>query len=154
MNLKSSSDNISHQIGRQSSKASKGTVKVETDKGWLRIRFTYQKKRYAFAIGLPDTSLNRKVAQEKARKIELDILSDNFDLTLKKYKPSKTQNKDLSKLLNAESLVRQFINNKAKTISTPRSLEKYQTVLKHLQNFQCRNEKKKMMGKKKEKKSR
>ena len=74
------------EIGRQK-KAAKGTIKIKVDKGWLRLRFTYQGKRYSIALGLTDSRLNKEIAADKARKIELDILSGNFDETLAKYKP-------------------------------------------------------------------
>ena len=74
------------ETGRQK-KAAKDTIKIEVDKGWLRLRFTYQGKKYAIALGLIDSRLNKESAADKARKIELDILSGNFDETLAKYKP-------------------------------------------------------------------
>ncbi|WP_199316571.1 hypothetical protein [Chroococcidiopsis sp [FACHB-1243]] len=37
------------QVGRRA-KASKGTVKIENDKGWLRLRFSFQGRRYAFPL--------------------------------------------------------------------------------------------------------
>jgi integrase len=36
---------------------------------------------------LPDTPDNRKLAESRARQIELDILSNNFDTSLAKYRP-------------------------------------------------------------------
>jgi len=36
---------------------------------------------------LPDSKVNRTVAEQKARQIELDIASGNFDESLRKYKP-------------------------------------------------------------------
>ena len=125
--------------GRRQGKSSKYSVKIENDKGWLRIRFTHQHKRYAFAIGLPDTQLNRRVAADKAHKIELDILSDNFDPTLEKYKPRRDNQKSSGNLLAANDIFPQFIEDRAKTVSTPRSLEKYQLVFKHLQSFVIKN---------------
>lgn len=65
-------------IGRQKKKA-KGTVKIESDKGQLRLRFTHAGKRRTFALGLPDTSINRKFAEQKARQVELDIISGNVE---------------------------------------------------------------------------
>jgi integrase len=66
----------------------KGDVKVNSDKGWLRLVWTYQSKRYFLTLGLPDNKTNLKVAQSRATQIQMDIVSDNFDLTLAKYKPS------------------------------------------------------------------
>ena len=120
-------------IGRQKKKP-KGTVKVESDKGWLRLRFTHAGKRRAFALGLPDTDINRKFAEQKARQIELDILSSNFDSSLQKYKPQKTSEEIQANLITAEELILKFIEYKSKFVSSPRSLEKYQTVLTHLKS--------------------
>ena len=38
-------------------------------------------------LGLPDTPLNQKVAEAKAKLIESDITLDRFDVSLAKYKP-------------------------------------------------------------------
>ena len=124
-------DVIGRQSGRQKRKA-KGTVKIESDKGWLRLRFTHTGKRRAFALGLPDTIINRKFAEQKARQIELDILSNNFDFTLQKYKPQKTKEETEADLVTAQELILKFIEYKSKFVSSSRSLEKYQTVLTHL----------------------
>jgi integrase len=125
---------VGRQSGREKKKA-KGTVKIESDKGWLRLRFTHAGKRRAFALGLPDTNINRKFAEQRARQIELDILSSNFDTTLQKYKPQKTQEEIATDPLTVEELIARFIEYKSKFVSSPRSLEKYQTVLTHLQSF-------------------
>jgi integrase len=65
-------------------------VRVENANGRLRLRFTHNGRRYVVAVGLPDSKVNRLVAQQKAAQIELDIASGNFDVTLSKYKPPKT----------------------------------------------------------------
>jgi integrase len=117
-----------------SQKASKGTVSIESDDGRLRLRFRHAGKRYAIAIGLPDTTLNRNAAEQRARQIELDILSGNFDETLVKYKPSKAQ---LKANLTIADLLEKFILFKSKQVYK-RSLEKYQAVLSHLNNYKLR----------------
>ncbi len=127
-------DTSGRQSGRQKKKA-KGTVKIESDKGWLRLRFTHGGKRRAFALGLPDSNINRKFAEQKARQIELDILSSNFDTTLLKYKPQKTQEEIEAELITTEELILKFIVYKSKFVSSPRSLEKYQSVLTHLKSL-------------------
>ncbi len=60
----------------------KRIVQVGADKGWLRLKWIYQEKRYALTLGLPDSNVNKTVAQQKAHQIELDIASGHFDLTL------------------------------------------------------------------------
>ncbi|MGB3496357.1 MAG: DUF3596 domain-containing protein [Elainellaceae cyanobacterium] len=68
-------------------KASKGSVQIKTSNGRLQLVFSYQGKRRYLSLGFDDTVQNRKLAELKARQIELDILSGNFDSTLLKYKP-------------------------------------------------------------------
>jgi len=67
-------------------KASKGSVQVLNSNGRLQLRFRFAAKRHYLSLGLPDTKPNRKLAELKAREIELDILSGHFDETLAKYK--------------------------------------------------------------------
>ncbi|BAU44447.1 Arm DNA-binding domain-containing protein [Leptolyngbya sp. O-77] len=69
------------------SKASKGTVQIITSNNRLQLRFRYGGKRHYLSMGLSDTPLNRKAAEQRANQIELDIISGNFDSTLEKYKP-------------------------------------------------------------------
>lgn len=68
-------------------KASKGSVQIITSNGRLQLRFRFAGKRYYLSIGLPDSPEGRKLAEMKAREIELDIISGNFDPTMAKYKP-------------------------------------------------------------------
>lgn len=71
-------------------KLPKGSVGVESFRERLRLRLPRQiyggRQKY-FSLGLADTPENRKVAELKARQIELDIISNNFDATLAKYRP-------------------------------------------------------------------
>jgi integrase len=73
------------------SKASKGTVKVKNSNDRLQLVFSYGGKRHYLSTGFTDTDSHRKLAEMKARQIELDILSGNFDPTLEKYKPPKVE---------------------------------------------------------------
>ncbi|MGG6269168.1 Arm DNA-binding domain-containing protein [Leptolyngbya sp. AN03gr2] len=112
-------------------KTPKGTVKTEADKGWLRLRFTYQGKRRAFAIGLPDTKTNRAIAQQTATQIELDIKSGHFDPTLARYKPQKQAEIEQSPQLTVIALFRNFMEYKAKEV-TPKTMEKYRATCNYL----------------------
>lgn len=100
------------------------------DKGWLRLRWTYQGKRYALTLGLPDSNLNRTVAPQKAHQIELDIASGHFDPSLKRYKP---QYQRLSQI-SAVNLFRLFTEEKAKQVYQ-RSLEKYWATINYLVEY-------------------
>jgi integrase len=103
----------------------KGDVKVNSDKGWLRLVWTYQSKRYFLTLGLPDNKTNLKVAQSRATQIQLDILSDNFDLTLAKYKPTPALQE--IKQLTLMELFERFKGFKEKQVDA-RTLEKYISV--------------------------
>lgn len=121
---------IGRKIGRQP-KSQKGSVSISTDKGYLRLRWTHQDNRHTLTLGLPEGKVNRTVAQQKARQIELDILSGNFDATLKKYKPESTRFRSPVTVLG---LFDSFIDFKANRISN-RTLDKYRAVVKHLRDF-------------------
>ena len=68
-------------------KASKGSVQIKISNGRLQLVFSHAGKRHYISLGFDDTHQNRKLAELKARQIDLDILSGNFDSTLAKYKP-------------------------------------------------------------------
>jgi len=67
-------------------KASKGSVQIKVSNGRLQLVFSFEGKRHYISTGFSDTSANRRAAEMKARQIELDIVSGNFDFTLAKYK--------------------------------------------------------------------
>ncbi len=69
-------------------KAAKGSVQVIVSNDRLQLRFRFGGKRHYLSLGFPDSKATRKLAEQKAREIELDILSGNFDLSLAKYRPA------------------------------------------------------------------
>jgi integrase len=111
-------------------KAAKGTVVVQVFKERLRLCWSYLGKRYFLYIGLPDSKVNRTVAEQKARQIELDIASGNFDESLGKYKPQQP------KYTNAtvDDLYKRFMAHKAADISD-RTPENYRAAFKYLSTF-------------------
>ncbi|AKG21189.1 Arm DNA-binding domain-containing protein [Calothrix sp. 336/3] len=48
-------------------------------------------KRHYLSTGYTDSKANRKLAEMKARQIELHILCNNFDVTLERYRPQSQQ---------------------------------------------------------------
>jgi integrase len=72
-------------------KASKGTVQIKTSNERLQLVFSFGGKRHYLSTGFTDTKANRKLAEMKAKQIELDILCNNFDITLARYKPQSQQ---------------------------------------------------------------
>jgi integrase len=68
-------------------KAGKGTVKIKVSNDRLQLVFSVAGQRCYLSLGVPDTAINRRLAESKAAQIELDILSGHFDATLEKYQP-------------------------------------------------------------------
>lgn len=116
---------------RTKKKAPKGTVVVQVFKDRLRLCWSYLGKRYYLYIGLPDSKINRTVAEGKARWIEGDVATGNFDSTLKKYK-SESQLKRSQ--VSIVKLFQQFTQEKAKGVY-PRTLEKYRATLNYLSEY-------------------
>lgn len=74
---------------KPSGKRTKGSVGVEATQGRLRFRLPrelYGGKQKYMALGLDDTPLNREIATQRAREMELDIKLNRFDPTLDKYR--------------------------------------------------------------------
>jgi integrase len=111
-------------------KAAKGSVQVKAVKGRLRLVWSFQSQRYFLSLEMEDSPLSRKVAEAKAKLIEADLLTGNFDLSLDKYKPE-AQRK--SSILVPE-LVESFLKQKAKQVSK-RTMEKYRAFGSHPQRF-------------------
>ena len=109
----------------------KGKVKIEADKGWLRIRFSHLGKRHAFTLGMPDNKINRTAAQSTVTRIELDILSGNFDPTLRKYKPEKVVDAYRQDRETVTALYQRWMAHKAKEVS-PKTMEKFRATLTYL----------------------
>ncbi|MEL6763634.1 MAG: DUF3596 domain-containing protein [Cyanobacteria bacterium J06607_6] len=64
----------------------KGAVSIESYRGFLRLRWRLHGERYTINLGLPDDAINQQIAVQKAHTIKMDIISGNFDSTLKKYR--------------------------------------------------------------------
>jgi integrase len=117
---------------------SKGLVAVEAFRDRLRLRLPRQlfggKQKY-LSLGLPDSVLNRRVAESKAKLIESDIAMERFDPTLKKYQPqsyeapSRTSDAPVISELSIVQLWERYFAHKKSTL-------KAKTINKH-ENFTC-----------------
>lgn len=71
-------------------KKQKGSIGIESFQGRLRLRLPRQlyggRQRY-LTLGLSDTPDHRKFADLKAKQIEFDLLTGQFDESFRKYKP-------------------------------------------------------------------
>jgi integrase len=118
-------------------KASKGSVQIITSNNRLQLRFRFAGKRHYVSLGLPETKENRKLAEMKAREIELDILAGHFDETLAKYKPQSTlsvASPDITpKLTPALPELWQKYCDARKTGKSPATVRMYGWVANHLE---------------------
>jgi integrase len=118
----------------------KTKIHVQERGGWLKLRWSYQGKRYDFALGLPEGTINRKVAENKASEIELDIATGNFDPTLDKYKSIGQIQAQVEQAERAKSeftvtvLFQKFMEHKAKEVY-PQTLIKYEATLQRIKDF-------------------
>ena len=109
-------------------RALKGEIALHVDKGWLRLRWNHQGKRYVMAVGLVDTPGNRALAEAKGAVIRAAILSQQFDKSLVKYRY------EASDSLTVVELYQKFVDWKRRQV-TKRSLDKYLGLKSHLQTY-------------------
>ncbi|MEM6433221.1 MAG: tyrosine-type recombinase/integrase [Cyanobacteria bacterium P01_D01_bin.115] len=117
-----------------STRSGKGSVSVGSDKGWLRLRWRHRGQGYTMAIGLPDSAINRELAQRQADIIKADIPGDRvapgtFDPTLAKYRT------DAAAAMSVGKLFERYTEHKRKTLGDPRSLEKYRGLMTYLNRY-------------------
>lgn len=112
-------------------KAAKGTVVVQVFKERLRLVWSNAGKRYFLYLGFPDTKTNRTVAESKARIIEGDMATGNFDQTLKKYKSEAALRRNQ---ISASALFERFTESKAKYLASP-TLAKYAAITGYFRQY-------------------
>jgi integrase len=112
-------------------RAPKGTVSIGSNDGRLRLRWQYGGKRHQLAIGLPDTALNRTVAQRRAALIEEDIRAGVFDTTLARYKTDAGTDQQLTVV----EVFERYTAHKRRELNDSRSLEKYDGLIGHLKEY-------------------
>jgi integrase len=113
----------------------RGTVTVGTDKGCLRLQFPssvsqkiWGKTQKYKSLGLSDTPINRAVAEKIASQAQVDILSDNLDLTLERYNPhrlEKTSEKIEPKIPSLLALYQKYIETVIKASVAPSTYLRY-----------------------------
>ncbi len=101
-------------------------VKVESFKGRLRLRWSYQGERFNLSLGLDDTQLGRTIAQGRVSQIDTDIITGKFDRTLATYRTGVNPPEPGTKI-TAAGLFDRFVAYKSQGI-TSRSAEKYQAI--------------------------
>lgn len=66
----------------------KGAVSIRDREGSIQLMWRHGGKRYYLALGLPTNILNLGLAETLKRQIEADFVTDSFDPTLEKYRPT------------------------------------------------------------------
>lgn len=69
----------------QTRRTAKGDVSIENAEGKIRLRWRYQKERFSLNLPYHFTESNILLATVIATVIKLDMLTGNFDTTLKRY---------------------------------------------------------------------
>ena len=106
-------------------------VRIEVVKGWIRLRWSCEGKRYSLALGVPESVVNRIVATGKAAMIEGDIATGNFDPTLAKYRP---QRGAATPTLSIIDLLRRFTEVKRRKLAKE-TLSKYSALHDPISEF-------------------
>ena len=111
--------------------SNKGKVAIEVKGGFLRLRWRYLGTQHTLYTGLPDEPISRTVAEGKANAIALDMLSNNFDTTLAKYKPQRAKPKPENR--SPLDLYTEFLEFKRSQVSavTAKKYESFLDDLKH-----------------------
>lgn len=123
----------------EAQRSPKGSVGIENFQGRLRLRLPRQlyggMQKY-LTLGLSDNVENRKEAERKARVIELDILSDNFDPTLNKYRSKSylriVEPTENPKPITLDDLWSKYCEVKKPTLSPGTWKNGYLVMTKHL----------------------
>jgi integrase len=102
-------------------------VYVERDRTRLRIRVVYHGRKYQFSTGLTDTKTNRAYVQGLASRIELDMVSGQFDPTMIKYRPQLIGSNATD--ISVPELFRRFTEHQFKTKGlAPGSRRRYEPI--------------------------
>jgi integrase len=108
-------------------------VYVERDRTRLRVRVIYQGKKSQFSTGLADSKTNRAYVQGIASRIELDMVSGQFDPTMVKYRPQLVGSNSIG--VSCTELFHKFTEaRKAEGLSNG-ALEKYKAVEANLGRY-------------------
>lgn len=118
---------------------SKGTVAIIISNDRLQLRFSYGGKRHYLSLGLPDTQVNRRVAEAKAKLIESDIIYERLDLTLEKYRPQIRPTDDIpvtpvpTPKLPLTELWEQYTQHRSSRVEKSTLVRDYGKIAKRLQ---------------------
>jgi integrase len=108
-------------------------VKIESLRGNLRLRWSYQGERYCMSLGLYDSPLARTVAEGKATIIQADLMTSNFDVTMRKYRGEDSDRAEASEITVA-GMFAGFFDQRAKNF-TEQTRAGYKLITKKIDAF-------------------
>jgi len=104
-------------------------VSISSEKGSLKLRFTYKSKRYTFTDRFADTRADLKRAKLVAEQIELDLVSGNF-IGLEKYKNFATERGVTNPSI--QRLWESYMLNREKTVKASTMLKQFAPMTNYL----------------------
>jgi integrase len=113
----------------------KSRVKITAYKGTLKLRWTLAGKRFSLTDRLKDSPQGWKAAEKVANQIELDILSDNFDPTLQKYKSNSKLRvviESTKKAPTIQELWKVYVEFRSKTVKESTLYKQYSSITNYL----------------------
>ncbi len=113
--------------------AKRCAVKVEAINNRLRLRWSASGKRYCLALGLYDSDLAQTIAQQRAKQIEADLITGNFDATLRKYNGA-VDEAAADTSITVVQLFHRFTSQRLKG-NSGRTVEKYHALQNKLEQF-------------------
>jgi integrase len=112
----------------------KTAVKVESLRENLRLRWSHKGQRYCLSLGLYDSPVARTVAEGKASIIEADLVTGNFDASLKKYRGDEVTDRASGSGVTVSALFTQFFEQRSKSF-TGATHERYESIAGKLKVF-------------------
>jgi len=91
----------------------KGLVKIQANNGWLRLYWRRSGKSHYLSLGIPEGDrIGLVIAEKQAALLSADLLSDNLDPTLNKYRLSDRR----TDCVSAGELMRQYLKHHGPTL--------------------------------------
>jgi integrase len=117
-------------------KASAGTVQIKNSNGRLQLVFTHKGNRKYHSLGLSDSKQNRDYAEMQAKRIQLDLLANNFDESLAKY--SRQLSIDSPEAINDASIKKlwtEYTDYKRSQLSQTTIAKDFERITQHIDRF-------------------
>lgn len=123
-------------MAKRRRRADNGSISVENFNLRARLRWNYEGRQYCLALSMDYTKQAVAFGEAVAARIKLDILNNEFDSSLSKYKALLPHSKPVEPQKSVEGnalsdVFKRFIAFKSKQLYR-RSINQYQTLLNHL----------------------